>query len=72
MIVGGILICVGLWFSSAKAQAYTAWCDKKCDLVGRQILLNQRRAADAAAAEHAEHAEQQYNEADTHSGVCEV
>ena len=66
MIVGGILICVGLWFSSAKAQAYTAWCDKKCDLVGRQILLNQRRAADAAAAE------QEYEDTDARGGVCEV
>jgi len=69
MIVGGILICVGLWFSSAKAQAYTAWCDKKCDLVGRQILLNQRIAADAACAQHER---EQYEDVDPAAGVCEV
>ncbi len=67
MIVGGILICVGLWFSSAKAQAYTAWCDKKAELLGRQILLQQRMAADAAIAEH----EYEYEEAEPAAGACE-
>lgn len=39
MIVGGLLIIAGLWFTSAKAEQYTAWCDKQVNKLEKKISL---------------------------------
>lgn len=59
MIVGGLLIVVGLFFTDRKTQAYTAWCDKKVGQAAHKILTNQIMAAASLAAKN-EQQEQEY------------
>ena len=64
MIVGGLLIVAGLFFSSSKAQAYTAWCNHKVDQF--DTTISNHRSAAPATPEH------QHEEAGVEGDVCEV
>ena len=64
MIVGGILICVGLYFSSCKAKAYTAWIDKHTT----QLAANMAQTAE----QHVQNNEQFQNEEISSVEICEV
>ena len=45
MIVGGLLILIGLYFASEKADNYAAWCDKRTSALEKKMtaLAKQKR-----------------------------